>query len=116
MTRHDVRAGDDADSVASEVTRLRRAVDATTDFVTFHTRSGRMLFANRAAREMIGLGLDAPLPEVAIHDFFEARPEQVDEIRDALAAEGRWSGELDVRGVSGRVPASVVVTGHRNPE
>src|SRR4029079_12471640 len=48
--------------------------------------------------------------------FFEATPEQIDEIRNALFADGRWSGELDVRGVERRVPASVVITGHRDAD
>ncbi len=91
-------------------------MEATTDFVTFHTRSGRLLFANGAAREAIGLERDAPLPEAAIRDFFEATPEQVDEIRDALAAHGCWSGELELRGIERRVPASVVITGHRGAD
>jgi diguanylate cyclase (GGDEF)-like protein/PAS domain S-box-containing protein len=108
------RDDDDARFAAHELVRLRRAVESTTDFVTFHTRSGRVLFANAAARAAIGLEAEAPLPEVAIRDFFEATPEQVDQIREALAANDRWSGELDVRGVERRIPASVVITSHRD--
>ena len=35
---------------------FRRAVESTTDLVTFHARGGRMLYANRAARELMGIG------------------------------------------------------------
>src|SRR5262249_27978783 len=99
-----------------EIVRLRRAVEATTDFVTFHTRTGRVLFANGAARAAIGLSVGEPLPEVGIRDFFVATPEQVAEIRDALVEYGRWSGELDVHGVDRTIPASVVLTAHRDAE
>ncbi len=95
---------------------MRRAVESSTDFVTFHTRTGRMLFANTAARAAIGLDRDAPLPKVAIHDFFLATPEQVEEIRGALEADSRWSGELEVRGAERRIPAAVEITGHRDAE
>src|SRR5437016_6359300 len=115
-----LRGGPDAAAQLAELTdeivRLRRAVEATTDFVTFHTRTGRVLFANGAARAAIGLAVGEPLPEVGIRDFFGATPEQVAEIRDALADYGRWSGELDVHGRDRTIPASVVITGHRDAE
>jgi PAS domain S-box-containing protein len=115
-----LRGGADAAAQLAELTdeivRLRRAVEATTDFVTFHTRTGRVLFANGAARAAIGLAVGEPFPEVGIHDFFAATPEQVAEIRDALADYGRWSGELDVNGVDRTIAASVVIIGHRDAE
>jgi diguanylate cyclase (GGDEF)-like protein/PAS domain S-box-containing protein len=115
-----LRGGADAAAqladLTDEIVRLRRAVEATTDFVTFHTRTGRVLFANGAARAAIGLAVGEPLPEAGIRDFFAATPEQVAEIRDALADYGRWSGELDVHGIGRTIPASVVITGHRDAE
>jgi len=115
-----LRGGDDAATQLAELTdeivRLRRAVEATTDFVTFHTRTGRVLFANGAARAAIGLAVGEPLPDAGIRDFFSATTEQQAEIRDALADYGRWSGELDVHGRDRTIPASVVITGHRDAE
>ena len=73
-----------------------------------------MLFANRAARELLGIGPDDPLPRVEMHDFFDTTPELLAEMRQSIIEYGRWSGELDVRGVDLRLPASVVVTGHRD--
>ena len=73
-----------------------------------------MLFANRAARELIGIGPDEPLPRVEMNEFFDTTPEQLAEMRQSIIDHGRWSGELDVRGVDLRIPASVVVTGHRD--
>ncbi len=108
------RASSDAQLAAQEVLRLRRAVESTTDLVTFHGRAGRMLFANRAAREIIGLGADDPLPRIEMHEFFDVTPPRLAAMRDAITADGRWSGELDLCGQAIRIPASVVVTGHRD--
>jgi len=93
---------------------FRRAVESTTDFVTFHARGGRMLFANRAAREVMGVGADDPLPRVDLNEFFDTTPDQLAEIRQSIIDHGRWSGELDIRAGDKRIPASVVVTGHRD--
>src|ERR1700674_144332 len=94
---------------------FRRAVESTTDLVTFHARGGRMLYANRAARELMGVGPDDPLPRVEMNEFFDTTPELLAEMRQSIMELGRWSGELDVHGFDLRIPASVVVTGHRDP-
>src|SRR5690242_11196114 len=107
---------DDADANAVAARYAHHLIESTTDLVTVHSRSGRVLFANGAARAAIGLDPDEALPKVAIHDFFEASPEQIAEIRDALTASGRWSGELDVRGAQRKIPSAVEITGHRDAE
>ena len=93
---------------------FRRAVESTTDLVTFHARGGRMLYANSAARELMGIGPADPLPHVEMNEFFDTTPEQLAEMRESIIEFGRWSGELDVRGFDLRMPASVVVSGHRD--
>ena len=93
---------------------FRRAVESTTDFVTFHARDGRVVFANRAAREAIGVGPDDSLPRLDLNEFFGTTPEQIAGIRQSILDHGRWSGELDVLGVDRSIPASVVVSGHRD--
>ena len=50
---------------------FRKVVESTTDLVTFHARGGRMLFANGAARELMGIGPDDALPRVEMNEFFE---------------------------------------------
>jgi len=105
---------DDDNGIADTNGAFRRAVESTTDFVTFHARGGRILYANRAARDVIGVGPDDPLPQVDMYEFFDATPAQLAEMRSSIIDHGRWSGELDVRGIDVRVPASVVVTGHRD--
>src|SRR5260221_55068 len=87
------------------IPNLRRANESTTDLVTFHARGGHMLYANRAARELMGIGPDDPLPRVEMNEFFATTPELLAEMRQSIIEYGRWSGELDVRGVDLRMPA-----------
>ena len=69
------------ESLASdELLRLRRAVESTTDLITFHARGGRMLFANQAARELIGLGPHEPLPRLEMDEFFVTTPNYAFEV------------------------------------
>ncbi len=114
MTIEDIDGSADARVAADELLRLRRAVESTTDLITFHARGGRVLFANRAARELIGISPDDPLPGLEMNEFFETTAEQLAEMRQAIIDEGRWAGELFVQGRDRRVPASVVVSGHRD--
>ena len=114
MTVEDVNDPADARFAADELLRLRRAVESTTDLITFHARGGRMLFANRAARELIGVGPDDPLPRLEMDEFFVSTPEQQREMRQAIVDHGRWAGELLVRRRDLRIPVSVVVNGHRD--
>src|SRR6478609_4239945 len=103
------------ESLASdELLRLRRAVESTTDLITFHARGGRMLFANQAARELIGLGPHEPLAQLEMDEFFVTTPELLAEMRQAIIDDGRWAGELPVKCGDRLLPASVVVTGHRD--
>ena len=73
-----------------------------------------MLFANRAARDVIGIGPDDPLPRVDLYEFFDTTPEQLAEMRQSIIDHGRWSGELDLLGVDLR--DSGVGRGHRAPQ
>ena len=114
MTLGDVNETAGAESAAAELVRLRRAVESTTDLITFHARGGRVLFANRAARDLIGVDPSEPLPRLEIDEFFVTTPEQLAEMRQAIIDDGRWAGELFVRGRDLRLPASVVVNGHRD--
>ena len=114
-------AGHDAPPAAEDWHRIadangafRRAVESTTDLVTFHARGGHIIFANRAARVVIGVGADDPLPRVDLDQFFDTTPAQLAEMRQSIIDHGQWSGELDVRGVDVRIPASVVISGHRD--
>jgi diguanylate cyclase (GGDEF)-like protein/PAS domain S-box-containing protein len=106
---------EDRNEIPDANSAFRRAVESTTDLVTFHARRGHILFANRAARHVIGVGPNDPLPRVDMNEFFDTTPAQLAEMQQSIIEDGRWSGELEVRGVDGRVPASVVVTGHRDP-
>ncbi|MGO9872754.1 MAG: EAL domain-containing protein [Acidimicrobiia bacterium] len=109
-----VPSAEDWNRIADANGAFRRAVESTTDLVTFHARGGDIIFANRAAREVIGVGPDDPLPRVDIHQFFDTTPVQLAEMRQSIIDHGQWSGELDVCGVDFRIPASVVISGHRD--
>src|ERR1700742_1684902 len=82
---------------------FRRAVESTTDLVTFHARGGRVLYANCAARELIGIGPDDPLPRIEMNEFFATTPGLLEEMRAGIVEHGRWSGELDVCGADLRI-------------
>jgi diguanylate cyclase (GGDEF)-like protein/PAS domain S-box-containing protein len=114
MTADGAHEQDDRVGIADENGAFRRVVESTTDFVTFHARGGRMLFANAAARELMRVAPDEPLPLVEMNEFFDTTPEVLAAMRQSIIDYGRWSGELDVRGFDLRIPASVVVTGHRD--
>ncbi len=98
-----------------ELPRLRRAVESTSDLVTFHARDGHVLFANRAARDVLGLDAEAALPRIEAAALFDTTPEQAAEMRAAMIERGEWSGELGIRGRDRTIPASVVVVAHRDP-
>ena len=78
----------DARFAAHEMLRLRRAVESTTDLITFHARGGRMLFANQSARELIGIGADEPLPRSACTSSSTMTPAQEAEMRESIIEHG----------------------------
>jgi len=97
--------------------QLAAVLEATPDFVGMADEQGRMLYANRALRQIRGLGLSPsdPLgmwgeshPEWAFHKIKEeALPE--------TARNGDWSGETDVLDASGHeVPVHQVILAHRD--
>ena len=97
--------------------QLAAVLEATPDFVGMADEQGRMLYANRALRQIrgIGLSLAAPLgnwgesyPDWAFHKIKEeALPE--------TARNGDWSGETAILDVSGHeVPVHQVILAHRD--
>ncbi|MDZ4825874.1 MAG: PAS domain S-box protein [Actinomycetota bacterium] len=107
----------DAFQAQQELLRLQRTVEATTDFVTFHGVDGGMFFANEAARAFFGVAAGEPVPPLGPEDFLDISDDEMQQVRDTMIDEGRWAGELDLRGAGGRVmPTSIVVVAHRNAE
>ncbi|MGQ0823501.1 MAG: PAS domain S-box protein [Actinomycetota bacterium] len=104
----------DEHTAQRQLLRLQETLESTTDLVTFHDNHGQMFFANAAARAFFGLSPDAPLPALGPADFLDVSEEQLAEIGTMLEQQGRWAGELDCVGAKTRLPASIVVTAHRD--
>lgn len=97
--------------------QLAAVLEATPDYVGMADEQGKMLYANRALRQLRGIGLlpDSPLgrwgdthPDWAFHKIREdAFPE--------TARNGDWSGETALLDVSGHeVPVHQVILAHRD--
>lgn len=99
--------------------RWAAMLEATTDFVGMADADGRVLFVNRAGREMVGAGVDEDLSGTAIaryHPRWAAEVVLGEGIPTALR-EGTWSGETALLSYDGReIPVSQVILAHRTPD
>ena len=97
--------------------QLAAVLEATTDYVGMADENGKLLYANRALRQMRGMDLqaDVPLglwrstyPDWAFHKLeAEALP--------ATTLQGDWSGETAVLDAAGHeVPVHQVILAHRD--
>ncbi|MCM2314947.1 MAG: PAS domain S-box protein [Thermoanaerobaculia bacterium] len=96
--------------------RLAAIVEATTDFVGFSDPSGRLLYLNRAGREMLGLNPGEDITRMTIADCLPdpATHPAVTEGLPAAARDGTWIGEVALLHRSGReITASQVILAHR---
>jgi diguanylate cyclase (GGDEF)-like protein/PAS domain S-box-containing protein len=102
---------------ARELEMFARAVDSSQDLVSFHDVAGRMFYANRAAREFLGLPAEGPIPALDPAVFLGSSDAVRAEISDAIVATGRWTGELEIVGRNGRrKPVSIGVTAHHDAQ
>ena len=99
--------------------RLAAILEATSDLVSTADREGRVLYLNRAGREMLGIGVDEDIaglivkdlhPEWAWNRLFETgeavRPPSTTKV---------WSGETTFRSRDGQeIPTSQVVIIHKS--
>ena len=96
--------------------RWAAMLEATTDFVGMADTDGRVLFVNRAGREMVGVGVDEDLSGTAIvsyHPRWAAEVVLGEGVPTALR-EGTWSGETALLSHDGReIPVSQVILAHR---
>jgi two-component system NtrC family sensor kinase len=97
--------------------RLIDILERTPDLVSTATLDGRLLYANRAARETIGV----PEPEVSGQPVARAHPDWaakmvLEEAVPTALREGMWRGQTAVLSQDGReIPVSQVVLAHRGP-
>jgi PAS domain S-box-containing protein len=99
--------------------RLSAILETTTDMVGSADTNGRLMFLNRAGRDMLGIGereqiIGRPLfdyvPDISLRQMLRAALPVA--IRDGI-----WSGELILRRTDGvEIPASQVIIAHRNAE
>jgi len=98
--------------------RLAAALEATTDLVGVAEPRGRLLYLNRAGRQLMGIELDADLGGLRAAELMAvATRERVGrEIVPELARDGTWSGEVPFRSRSGReFPVWAVASAHPPP-
>ncbi|MBI2683533.1 MAG: PAS domain S-box protein [Acidobacteriales bacterium] len=115
-TAIDLRARKEADE---RNRRLTQILEATTDLVSIADASGRLIYLNRAGREMLGLTPDADLGSLTLRDMrpVTVADKVVNQAIPAAIQTGAWSGESALLSRDGReVPVSEVLLAHRSPE
>ncbi|MEM9594689.1 MAG: PAS domain S-box protein [Acidobacteriota bacterium] len=96
--------------------RAMAVVGETTDFVAMVDRDGRVLYFNRAARRILGLGEREDIARVNLEDVYtvESAPRLASGLGVA-EARGVWSGELVIVGDGREVSVSQLILSHRSP-
>lgn len=108
-----------ARSTEEERLRLARILEATTDWVGIATLEGRVLYINRAGRQVLGLDESGGLAGVT---WTRVYPEWAAQVvrREGLPAatrDGAWSGEVAIRSRTGQeIPVSLVLMAHKNAD
>jgi diguanylate cyclase (GGDEF)-like protein/PAS domain S-box-containing protein len=101
-----------------ERARLGEIVDATPDLVIMITSDGRPLYANAAARRVLRMDPDGPLPTAVAIDLYAPR-DRVRFLREAMPTadrDGVWSGEMNFLLPDGlELAVSQVLVAHRRP-
>lgn len=95
--------------------RLAATLEATSDFVSIATRTGEIVFLNRAGHQLIGLDERASLASIradSLHPAVELERLTAEAIPAALR-NGKWEGESRMLSVSGeQIPVSMVIVAH----
>ena len=96
--------------------RLAAILEATSDLVSTADRQGRLLYLNRAGREMLGIGVDEDIAGLNVKDLHPERSWNLirEGSRYAAIRHKVWSGETTFRSRSGQeIPTSQVLIAHR---
>jgi PAS domain S-box-containing protein len=99
--------------------QLVAILEATPDFVGVADVDGRVLYINRAGRQMVGLGADEDVTGKAIADFHPPHVAKLlmEEGLPAAAAEGSWTRETALIGSDGNeIPLLQVALAHKRDD
>jgi PAS domain S-box-containing protein len=102
---------------AETVRRQALAMDSAADGISIIGENGEQIYANAAFARM--MGHDSPESMLGLHwkKIYDSRDIEVisDQVRKALAAEGKWSGQISLRRRDGSViPVEMAVTSLAN--
>jgi PAS domain S-box-containing protein len=99
--------------------QLTTIIEATSDFVGIADPDGQIIYLNRAARKMLGIGESEDISKLRIPDTHPDWANTIalgDGIPTALQ-EGIWSGETALLSRDGReIPISQVILAHKSAE
>jgi PAS domain S-box-containing protein len=99
--------------------RLTAILEATSDFVATADAAHRVLYFNKAARQMLGIGQDEDLSTIRIEDTHPrwANDLLLNEGIPTAICEGIWSGETALLARDGReIQISQVIISHKAPD
>ncbi|MBI4886940.1 MAG: PAS domain S-box protein [Acidobacteria bacterium] len=108
-----------AASDQQRATRLAAILEATPDLVSIADPDGRLVYLNRAGRQMLGIGELADLRSYDIPDFLDAaNAHRVLSVGIPTAIrEGSWSGETELVPLAGQpITVSQVILAHTAPD
>jgi PAS domain S-box-containing protein len=101
-----------------ERTRLVAILEATPDFVATADANGKILYYNRAARKMLGIGANEDISGIHIIDTHPQWAREIVQKRllPSVMLDGVWSGETAFLSRDGReIPVSQVALAHKTP-
>lgn len=112
----------EAERIRAEKARQRFTdlVESSTDFVGMADRNGRILYINRAGRQMVGLGEDEAISHCYIADFHppDSSNRVLNEAIPTASKEGVWTGEtiFTNRKTSAQIPTSQILIVHKSAD
>lgn len=98
--------------------RLASILEATSDMVAMADPEGRVTYLNTAGRALLGIGPGGALPKT-VADMHTARTVEtvLGQGLPAAIAQGRWSGETEVRGPDGEaIPVAQLILSHQDAQ
>lgn len=98
--------------------RLASILEATSDMVAMADPEGRVTYLNTAGRALLGIGPGGALPKT-VADMHTARAVEtvLGQGLPAAIAQGRWSGETEVRGPDGEaIPVAQLILSHQDAQ